>query len=609
MTSLKRALLAALKSLLRGRSYLKALFSFWLRPSPLRQTHANGKTALPKKTIDEFLKEAEQQLLGPIQGDSLTWFSKKIKLQFRERLQDHPESMLPSFSHLLPTGNETGPYLALDVGGSTLRVALVILRGREAVGKESEILRMDSFKITPDVKKLEGMSFFDWMAARINEVVKDDVAQRYDSNAPIPMGLAWSFPVEYDGTFLIVNPPSFIVTSSLPFLLSSKARGNKIYVSQSRREVRPSSGEANTVWDRQISLGGGLLLGMGKGFMATNGLLGQDLGGIIQIACRKHGLNVELSAIVNDGSATLLSQAYVHSQTRFGLILGTGVNIAVHLPVSALHRTKFGSRPDSWFESASHVIVNTELGMYGHDILPRTRWDKELNAALPRPDFQPLEYFLSGYYLGEIVRLALVEAVETAGVFGGVIPPSLETPYSLETETLSLLEADTTPNFETALPHFAAAHPSANKPTTSDLSVIRALATFVSRRSAALLAASVFSLWELRLETEAEYIRSQTPASASTTVSSTTTTAPSSFIAQAEKERALPRTKVAFNGSVIERYPGYRDGCQAYLNDLIAVSGHPGAVELVPALESSILGAAVALACAIEGGKDVQQQP
>lgn len=180
---------------------------------------------------------------------------------------------------------------------------------------------------------------------------------------------------------------------------------------------------------------------MGKGFLAADSLLGRDLGEIIKLACQEQGLNVELSAIVNDSAAALLSEAYIHSATRFGLILGTGVNIAVHLPVPAVGRSKFGSRQETWFEKASHVIVNTELGMFGHGILPTTRWDRALNASHSKPDFQPLEHLVSGYYIGEMCRLALVEAIESTGIFGGVMPPSLLLPYSLDTETLSIIEA------------------------------------------------------------------------------------------------------------------------------------------------------------------------
>jgi hexokinase len=183
---------------------------------------------------------------------------------------------------------------------------------------------------------------------------------------------------------------------------------------------------------------------MGKGFLAANGLLGQDLGDVIKFACRSRGLSVELHAILNDSSAALLSQSYAHPATRMGLILGTGVNIAAYVPVAALGRAKFGDRPAEWFadggDPGRHVIVNTELGMFGHDVLPLTRWDRALRAGHPRPDFQPLEHLVSGFYLGEVCRFALIEAVEETGLLGGVVPPSLREPYALDTETLSIIE-------------------------------------------------------------------------------------------------------------------------------------------------------------------------
>ncbi|KAI0540271.1 hexokinase-1 [Xylaria digitata] len=531
MTTFKKSLLAALKSFLRGKSFLQALFAFWISPRKLKD-QVNGKTINPPRAIADFMREAEELFLGPIKERQLRAFSLDLKAQFRERLQTHPECMLPSFNHLLPTGKETGQFLALDVGGSTLRVALVELRGREAHGKECEIVRMISFKITPEVKKLEGMAFFDWMAMRIHDVIQKDGVVHTQN--PIPMGLAWSFPVE------------------------------------------------------QVSLGGGLLMGMGKGFLATNGLLGQDLGEIIKFACQKRGLDVQLASIINDSSATLLSQAYTHAETRFGLILGTGTNIAVHLPVSAIGRFKYGTRPESWFDSARYVIVNTELGMFGHDILPVTRWDELLNASHPRPEFQPLEHFLSGYYLGEICRLAIVEAVETTGLLGGELPPSLVEPYSLDTEILSRMEADTSSTLEKALVAFTSAHPCPIPATPTDISVIRTLASFISRRSAALLGAAVYSLWELRYEMEIERVcedAEEKPAAE-------------------EDLTAPPHTKVAFNGSVIEHYPGYLAKCQNHIATLISGAENPvlaaGSIDLVPAIESSIIGAAVALGCALD---------
>lgn len=180
---------------------------------------------------------------------------------------------------------------------------------------------------------------------------------------------------------------------------------------------------------------------MGKGFLAAHGLLGQDLGDLIQDSCSRRGLNVQLNAIVNDSSATLLTKAYSDPTTRFALILGTGVNAAVHLPVHTFSPAKFGIRPPEWHDSAKHVIVNTELSMFGTGILPSTLWDEALLSVHPNPNFQPLEHFVGGGYLGEIVRLVLVEGIRTAGLFGGIVPPSLKERYSLETETLSHIES------------------------------------------------------------------------------------------------------------------------------------------------------------------------
>jgi hexokinase len=180
---------------------------------------------------------------------------------------------------------------------------------------------------------------------------------------------------------------------------------------------------------------------MGKGFLAAEGLLGQDLGDLIQDACSRRGLKIQLDAIVNDSSATLLSKAYLDQTTRFALIVGTGFNMAVHLPVHVFSPSKFGVRPSAWHEAAKHVIVNTELSMFGAGILPFTRWDELLNASHPKPHFQPMEHFVSGAYLGEIVRLVLVEGIQSAGLFGGVVPPSLREKNSLDTETLSKMQS------------------------------------------------------------------------------------------------------------------------------------------------------------------------
>ncbi|GJC96641.1 hexokinase [Colletotrichum higginsianum] len=496
MTTFPKSFLAAVvKQLLRGKSLIQALIAFCITPqsvSGTRPTVECSKTATATtstRNVDEFLKGAEDLLIGPLLGDGLLELSNALKAQFRDKLQTSMACMLPSYNHQLPGGHEVGQYLAVDVGGSTLRVALVELRGRDSKGSESEIVRMSSFKIDNDIRNLEGMAFFDWMAQRIWDMVSQD---GQDTSRPTPVALAWSFPIE------------------------------------------------------QTSLKGGRIHGMGKGFLAAEGLMGQDLGEVIESACAARGMNVQLRVILNDGGATLLSQAYIHPATRFGLILGTGVNIAAYLPVSLIGKPKFGDRPREWWDEARDVIVNTELGMFGQDVLSVTRWDALLKQGHPRPDFQPLEQMVSGYYLGEVVRIALVEAIRTTGLFGGVVPKSLDEPYSLASETISAIEG---PPFPRVLRLEEIGRHHRRVPTRHLVPPPRGAG---------------------REEPEDE------------------------FPDRLGQESGLVRTMVAYNGSVIEYYPGYLAMCQGYVDAL--VNRKDRSISLVPAKESSLLGAGVALA-------------
>ncbi|KAH7157611.1 hypothetical protein B0J13DRAFT_520342 [Dactylonectria estremocensis] len=522
MAPLRKQILTALfKSLLRGKSLLQAILAYWTGSLAVTAGGKDRASASSHRSTQEFLEEAETLFLGPVSQHDLQQLSRQLMKQFVERLQTDMECMLPSYSHQLPHGSERGHYLALDVGGSTLRVALVELRGRiSKIGEQSNILSMRNFPITPEIKSLEGMAFFDWMAERINDTLSGDLVQNHSPDQPLLMAMAWSFPIE------------------------------------------------------QTSLAGGKLQGMGKGFLAQNGLVGQDLGLIIKTACGKQGLNVELGGIINDSSACLLSESYSHLSTRFGLILGTGINIAAYLPISAIGRSKVGQKPADW----THLIVNSELGMFGHDILPLTRWDRELLKTHPMPSFQPLEHLTSGTRRSHRVNRR----------FWGVLPSSLKTRYSLATETLSMIQSDTSLELGDACKEFSLRHPSAHTPTTSDLFLLRQLASFVSARSSALVATCVYTFWKLRIDAQTDWVK--------------TLPESSPLRPTAEADRDIPITTVAFNGSVIENYPGYLSSCQKHLDDLVAgqesKSGTQGTIQLVSAKESSLLGAAVALASA-----------
>lgn len=198
MLELRKALYAALaKSLLRTKSLVQTILNIWISPVIIRSRKQNGSASgSVKKTVREFLDEVETLFRGPTNRLPLVALSDGIKKQLEECMVENPWCMLPSYNSELPDGTESGTFLALDVGGSTFRVALIQLSGGKNGEQTSQILARGTFKIDNPVKRLEGMLFFDWMADRIEEILSGQLAGHGASGSPLLMGMAWSFPIE-----------------------------------------------------------------------------------------------------------------------------------------------------------------------------------------------------------------------------------------------------------------------------------------------------------------------------------------------------------------------------------------------------------------------------
>ncbi len=200
MLQVRETLFAALvRSLLRTKSLLQTILDIWVSPAAIRGDDAdkNGSSyGGGKMGAHTFMKVVERAFGESIGKARLLELSDGLKAQLLESTLDNPQCMLPSYNHQLPSGQERGTFLALDVGGSTFRVALVKLSGRANVGEESTILRRSTFKIGSSVKQLKGVLFFDWMAERIEETLSGEIEEHRPSNEPLSMGLAWSFPIE-----------------------------------------------------------------------------------------------------------------------------------------------------------------------------------------------------------------------------------------------------------------------------------------------------------------------------------------------------------------------------------------------------------------------------
>jgi len=205
MSKVRQAFFAAIvRSLLRTKSLIQTILNIWISPSVIKGENVDassngGATSGNGRKIgrEEFLEMVEKAFRPSSSRKRLRELSEGMRKQFLESMEDNQLCMLPSYNHQLPSGDERGTFLALDVGGSTFRVALIELSGRDAgAGQEGRILKRATFKINNGVKQLKGVLFFDWMAERIEETLSGQSEGHDMSEAPLSMGLAWSFPIE-----------------------------------------------------------------------------------------------------------------------------------------------------------------------------------------------------------------------------------------------------------------------------------------------------------------------------------------------------------------------------------------------------------------------------
>lgn len=126
----------------------------------------------------------------------------------------------------------------------------------------------------------------------------------------------------------------------------------------------------------------------------TSGVEGRDVGMLLREALRREKIdNVSLAAIVNDTTATLLTGAFAERACDMAGILGTGYNVCYTEP------------NNPW--TKEEMIVNIEAGAFAQ--APRGRYDLLLDKQSERPGEHLLEKMVSGRYLGELVRLILLD--------------------------------------------------------------------------------------------------------------------------------------------------------------------------------------------------------
>ncbi|KAF6997032.1 hypothetical protein CFC21_013294 [Triticum aestivum] len=171
--------------------------------------------------------------------------------------------------------------------------------------------------------------------------------------------------------------------------------------------------------------------------------VGADVVAELSSALDRQGLDMKVTALVNDTIGTLAGGRYDDNDVVAAVILGTGTNAAYVERANAIPKWH-GLLPKS-----GDMVINMEWGNFRSSHLPLTEFDQALDAESLNPGEQIYEKLISGMYLGEIVRRVLLKMTEEASLFGDDIPPKLKIPFILRTPHMSMMHHDTSPDLRT----------------------------------------------------------------------------------------------------------------------------------------------------------------
>ncbi|MDD4776581.1 MAG: hexokinase, partial [Syntrophomonas sp.] len=165
-----------------------------------------------------------------------------------------------------PSGAERGEALALDFGGSNLRLSRIRLRDRSFQTLQTKVINLRHNRLGQDLTAaaVDGPQLFDYIAAEIDAFAAGDPS--------IGLGHCFSF----------------------PFQAQDRNSGTLLE------------------WTKEIK---------------TGGVVGQDVNRLLDEALQRRGLKgIQTRALLNDTVATLLCAAYQDEGADIGSVCGTGHN-------------------------------------------------------------------------------------------------------------------------------------------------------------------------------------------------------------------------------------------------------------------------------------------
>ncbi|KAI0968846.1 glucokinase [Xylaria arbuscula] len=292
--------------------------------------------------------------------------------QMNEGLQKDGTSLsqIPTYVTGVPNGTEKGLYMAVDLGGTNFRVCSVQLNGDTTFNLTfSKVAIPKELMVAKTAKEL-----FGFLAQQIELFLKTHHEEHFEAHVRRRRNSKVEGGFENEDIFQLGFTFSFPV--------------------------------------QQFGINKGSLIRWTKGFDIPDAV-GKDVCALLQDEIDLLHLPVKVAALVNDTVGTLMARSYTapgKTATLIGAIFGTGTNGAYVEKITNLQKSVDGE----YDKSTGDMVINTEWGSFDNqlNVLPNTKYDAKLDEDSVNPGIQIFEKRVSGMFLGEITRLAILDLYE-----------------------------------------------------------------------------------------------------------------------------------------------------------------------------------------------------
>lgn len=441
-------------------------------------------------------------------------------------------SQIPTYVTNVPNGTEKGTYLAVDLGGTNFRVCSVVLHGNQTFSLQQSKVAVP--RALMEAKKATDL--FGFLAKQVEAFLQKHHNDHFEAHKRdgiseqefFDLGFTFSFPVN------------------------------------------------------QIGINKGRLMRWTKGYDIEEAV-GQDVCGLLQKEIDALKLPVRVAALVNDTVGTLMARSYTSpgkTKTLIGAIFGTGTNGAYVEKLDKVTKMKDIEAAEGkaqYDRSTGLMVVNSEWGSFDNElrVLPNTPYDVDLDKESVNPGIQMFEKRVSGMFLGEILRRALLALYQnkdqkialfkdsssadndTGSTTTVADDSALYKQWGIDTSFLSIVEEDSSDHLRITKQTLEL-HLGVSAPSTEDCVAVKTLVHAIGRRAARL---SAVALGGVVIGTN-----------------------------KLEEDEVVD---IGVDGSLVEHYPGFEDYIREAFREIDGIGEDEKRIRIGLAKDGSGLGAAL----------------